>query len=253
MNSEFERFSGHLLSYLYRLTANKADAQDLLHDTFIKAHENWHTFKGNASLKTWVFTIATNLAKDNQRVKNRWEIDAQDRCKSAAMENPKVAERIINSFNSQVELQFEIKEHINYCFTCLAKNLSLEKQIAVILKEIYEFKRTEIAEILNVTEGVVKHLLHDGRKELQEKYNYRCAIINKKGICYQCAELNDYLQTERNSAQKIANLGLSPDKTSKENLQIRFQIINTINPLKSNGADLEETILQILRETIRET
>ncbi|HAD35198.1 MAG TPA: RNA polymerase subunit sigma-24 [Chitinophagaceae bacterium] len=252
MNLEFEIYAEQLKSYLYRLTANKEDAEDLLHDTFIKAHEKIETFKGNSSLKTWVFSIATNLAKDNQRVKNRWDLDVQDKCKNAAVENPKVAERIVLSFNSQSDLQFEIKEHINYCFTCIAKNLTLEKQIAIILKEIYDFKRTEIAEILNVTEGVVKHQLHDGRKELQLKYENRCALINKTGVCYQCAELNDYLQTEKNSTEKISKLGLSRDKTPDENLNIRFQIINQINPLNSNGADLEDTILQILRETIND-
>lgn len=250
MNLEFEIYAEQLKSYLYRLTANKEDAEDLLHDTFIKAHEKIETFKGNSSLKTWVFSIATNLAKDNQRVKNRWDLDVQDKCKNAAVENPKVAERIVSSFNSQSDLQFEIKEHINYCFTCIAKNLTLEKQIAIILKEIYDFKRTEIAEILNVTEGVVKHLLHDGRNELQLKYENRCALINKTGVCYQCAELNDYLQTEKNSTEKISKLGLNYDKTPEENLNIRFQIINQINPLNSNGADLEDTIMQILRETI---
>jgi RNA polymerase sigma-70 factor (ECF subfamily) len=252
MNLEFEQYSEQLQTYLYRLTANRQDAEDLLHDTFIKAHEKIGTFKGNSSLKTWVFSIATNLAKDNQRVKNRWDLDVQDKCKNAAVENPLIAERIVSSFNSQTELQFEIKEHINYCFTCIAKNLTLEKQIAIILKEIYDFKRTEICAILNVSEGVVKHLLHDGRKELQQKYENRCAIINKKGVSYQCAELNDYLQTDKNSTVKISKLGLSHDKSAQENLNIRFQIINQINPLNSNGADLEDTILQILRETIND-
>ncbi|MFN5073837.1 MAG: RNA polymerase sigma factor [Cyclobacteriaceae bacterium] len=252
MNLEFEIYAEQLKSYLYRLTANREDAEDLLHDTFIKAHEKIETFKGNSSLKTWVFSIATNLAKDNHRVKNRWDLDVQDKCKNAAVENPKVAERIVLSFNSQSDLQFEIKEHINYCFTCISKNLTLEKQIAIILKEIYDFKRTEIAEILNVTKGVVKHLLHDGRKELQLKYENRCALINKTGVCYQCAELNDYLQTEKNSTEKIYKLGLSRDKSSEENLNLRFQIINQINPLNSNGTDLEDTILQILRETIKD-
>jgi len=150
MNLEFELYSEQLLTYLYRLTTNREDAEDLLHDTFIKAQDKIETFKGNSTLKTWVFSIATNLAKDNQRAKNRWDIDAQDKCKSAAVENPKVAERIVLSYNSQTNLQFEIREHINYCFTCIVKNLSLEKQIAIILKEIYGFKRTEIAGILNV-------------------------------------------------------------------------------------------------------
>lgn len=249
---EFEAFSNQLLSYLYRLTANKADAEDILHDTFIRASEKIDTFNGNSSLKTWVFCIATNLARDNHRVKNRWAIDAQDRCKQAAVTNLHLAERMVNTFQNQIDKKFEIVEHINYCFTCLAKNLNLEQQIAIILKEMYDFKRTEIAAILNISEGEVKHLLFDGRKELQKKYEQRCALINKKGACYQCAELNDYFEQQQSAVDKITQLGLRPENTATRNLNQRFQLIHKINPLTSNGAALEDVILQILREAISE-
>lgn len=248
----FSALKEQLLSYLYRLTTNREDAEDLLHDTYIRVVEKAASFRAESAFKTWVFAIATNLAKDNQRVKNRWAIEVQDQCKNAAVNNAHIAQRIETAFSNQVEKTFEIKEHINYCFTCIARNLTLEKQIALILKEIYDFKRTEIAGILNVSEGVIKHLLFDGRKELQEKYQHRCAIINKNGVCYQCAELNDHLQAEKDSPQKIAQLGFSQDYSARQNLEIRFAIISKINPLNSAGAHLEDTILQILRETIND-
>lgn len=250
IEKEFLSFQNNLKSYLYRLSANKDDTEDLLQDTYIRVKEKFTTFKKKSSFKTWVFAIATNLAKDNQRVKNRWEPDAQDKCKSATVASSNCQQRIISSFHSQVIKQFEIAEHINYCFTCLAKNLTLNQQIAIILKEIYHFKIIEIAEIFDKSEAVVKHLLHNARKELQTKYNQRCALINKSGICNQCAELNDYLQNKSDSFIKIKNLDISSEKNSRENLKIRFQIINKINPLNGNGALLEDTILQILRETI---
>jgi len=252
IETDFLALRDKLKSYLYRLTANREDTEDLLQDTFIRVKEKHQTFKGHSSFKTWVFAIATNLAKDNQRVKNRWAIEVQDQCKNASLTNQQFQKRIVTAFQSQTERQFEIVEHINSCFTCIAKNLTLEKQIAIILKEFYHFKRTEIAEILNSTEGVVKHLLHDGRNELQTKYNQRCALINKQGVCYQCAELNDFLQKEKNAEQKISSLELSPNNTVETNLDIRFQLINQINPTNSKGANLEDTILQILRETIND-
>lgn len=120
----------------------------------------------------------------------------------------------------------------------------------MILKEFYHFKRTEIADILNKSEGVIKHLLFEGRKELQTRYEKRCALINKKGVCYQCAELNDFLEEKPNSEEKIIKLGLSKTKDAESNLDIRFAIINKINPLNCKASDLEDTILQILREVI---
>lgn len=249
---EFIALRDNLSSYLYRLTANREDMEDLVQDTFLKVRERSGTFKGKSSFKTWVFAIATNLAHDNRRVRNRWALDAQDKCKNAAVEHEHYRERMMGTFQNQTEKQFDIAEHINYCFTCVAKNLELEKQIAVILKEVYDFKRSEIAEIMDISEGVVKHLLFEGRKELQDKFENRCALVNKNGVCYQCAQLNDYFQNNKDSAQKIAGTGFSPLLGSEKNLDIRFSLINRINPLKGNGAALEDTILQILRESIHD-
>lgn len=252
IQSSFLDLKDQLASYLYRLTANKEDMEDLLHDTYIRVSEKINTFEARSSFKTWVFSIATNLAKDNKRASNRWEIDAQDKCKNAAAANMAYQDRMMSAYNNQIEKQFDIKEHINYCFICIAKNLSFEKQIAVVLKEIYDFKRTEISEILNVSEGVVKHLLFDGRKELQDKFENRCALINKNGVCYQCAQLNNYFQKDDSATKKIAQLGLSESNDTEVNLDKRIALIHQINPLTSNGAILEDTILQILRETIKD-
>lgn len=252
IQSNFLELKDQLASYLYRLTANKEDMEDLLHDTFIRVNEKIGTFEGRSSFKTWVFSIATNLAKDNKRANNRWELDAQDKCKNAAAVNLAYQDRMISAFNNQFEKQFDIKEHINFCFTCIAKNLTLEKQIAVILKEVYDFKRTEIAEILGISEGVVKHLLFDGRKELQDKFKNRCALINKKGVCYQCSQLNNYFQKDDSSNKKLAQIGFHQTDDAEINFNKRLALINQINPLSSNGSELEDTILQILRETIKD-
>jgi RNA polymerase sigma-70 factor (ECF subfamily) len=250
--NEFLTFQANLKSYLYRLSANKEDSEDLLHDTYIKVKEKIETFKGKSSFKTWVFSIATNLAKDNLRVQKRWTLDAQDKCKERAVKETECQSRMISAYQTQNINQFEIIEHINYCFICIAKNLKFEQQIAIILKEFYHFNRKEIADIIDKTEGVVKHLLHDGRKELQTKYEQRCAMISKKGVCYQCAELNDYFQDKSDSEQKIQKLGFKIENNTKTNLDIRFRLINKINPLESNGTNLEDTILQILSEAIGE-
>lgn len=126
IETEFVTFQDQLESYLYRLSANREDAKDLLHDTYLKVKQKTDTFQGNSSFKTWVFAIATNLAKDNQRVKNRWKLEVQDECKDASLSTLKYQQKIIGAFENQTEQQFEITEHINYCFTCIAKNLNLE-------------------------------------------------------------------------------------------------------------------------------
>ena len=78
----FSEFQSQLKSYLFRLTANRNDAEDLTHDTFIKAYDKLSTFKGEASLKTWVFQIATNLSYNYLNRQKRWTSDVSEQAKN---------------------------------------------------------------------------------------------------------------------------------------------------------------------------
>src|ERR1700744_5814331 len=87
-NEEFKRISGQLKSYLLRITASIQDAEDIVQDTYIKASEKIGGFRGESSLKTWLFTIASNLVKDNLRAQKRWVESVTDICKQEAHANP---------------------------------------------------------------------------------------------------------------------------------------------------------------------
>ena len=151
-------------------------------DTFIKAHKNIDTFKNQSSIKTWVFAIATNLTKNFLRSKKLWTDNVTDLGKEAAMSSPDFMEKIMEVRQSSPHTAFEFSEHINFCFTCIGKTLPIEQQVALLLKEIYDFKVIEIVEILEVTEGVVKHLLFNSRQTMIKIFDKRCALINKEGI-----------------------------------------------------------------------
>ena len=250
---EFIGFENELKSYVYRLVTHKQDTEDIVQETYLKMRKGLSTYNNSFSFKTWIFTIATNLVRDDQRAKSRWKADSLDDCRKAAEANTGYRSQIESAFQNQQEANFEIAEHINLCFTCVAKNLDIRQQFSVILKEVYQFKRSEIAEVLGVTEGVVKHLLFQGRKQLMTTYEDRCALVSKQGVCHQCAELNDYLQSKADSDAKISALGLRNTQNSETNLDQRFQIISQINPLNSPGAELEDTILQMLKEVNGET
>src|SRR5882757_3542696 len=108
LNSEFKRVEGQLKSYILLITASVADAEDIVQDTFIKATEKLNTFKGQSSLKTWIFAIASNLAKDNLRAKKRWVENVTDITKNAALDNPHFFEEAIHIRNTSPHGQFEI-------------------------------------------------------------------------------------------------------------------------------------------------
>jgi len=238
-NQEFEGIVGQLKSYLLRITASLTDAEDIAHDTYLKALDKLHTFRGESSLKTWLFTIASNLAKDNLRAQKRWTETATDITKQAALSNRQFFQEAMSIRMTSPNGQYEAKEHIALCFTCISKSLPLEQQLCVFLKEVYEFKVSEITTILSTTEAMVKYYLHTGRSKMINIFEGKCALINKEGVCHQCSELNGIFNPQQNTQEELMKIDLvkQAERGDKEHLfELRMRILREIDPLKSKAS-----------------
>lgn len=247
---EFLKLRPRLVSYLFRLTTHPQDAEDLAQDTYLKARENLAKFAGRSSLQTWVFAIATNLARDRFRVRSRWGEDIQDRCREATQSSPeKVAEmrRIVSSSPAE---KYEFHEHIDYCFSCIAKTLELEQQLALILKEIYGFTVAEIMEILLLSEGKVKHAIADARRIMADIFDRRCVLVSQQGACYQCSEINGFINPKQDAREAMLRLKLvqeAQNGASKERLlDLRAELVKMIDPLNVPGSELHAYLLSLM-------
>ena len=242
LNQEFENNLAQLKSYLLRITASAADAEDIAQDTYLKATEKIATFRGESSLKTWFFTIASNLAKDNLRAQKRWVENVTDITRAAALSHQEFFQEAMRIRTTSPNGQYEAKEHIAFCFTCISKSLPLEQQLCVFLKEVYEFKVAEISTILDTTEAMVKYYLHTGRSKMIHIFEGRCALINKKGVCDQCSELNGIFNPKQNTQEELMKIDLvkEAEKGDKEHLfDLRMQILKEIDPFKSKASELQ--------------
>jgi RNA polymerase sigma-70 factor (ECF subfamily) len=240
--NEFELAKPQLKSYVLRITASIEDAEDIAQDSFIKASQKIDSFRGDSSVKTWIFTIASNLAKDNLRAKKRWAENVNDICKAEAIANPNYFPEIMHIQATSPHGQFEVKEHISFCLSCISKSLPLEQQICILLKEVYDFKVLEIAQILDTTEAMVKYYLHTSRAKMINIFEGRCALINKEGVCHQCSELNGIFNPRQDFEIEKNKIELArvKDKGDKEHLlDLRLQIMKDINPFDSPGSDLQ--------------
>ncbi|MEQ8809482.1 MAG: sigma-70 family RNA polymerase sigma factor [Imperialibacter sp.] len=160
LTTEFEKERPKLKSFLLRMTASVEDTEDLVQETYIKAHQKLSSFEGSSSLKTWLFAIASNLAKDLLRSKKRWPETVTDICREAALGNRDFLQNMMQVRMTSQQGNFEIKEHIAFCFTCIGKSLPIEQQLALLLKEVYQFKAQEVAEFLSVSEAMAIYYLH---------------------------------------------------------------------------------------------
>ena len=240
--TEFETFQGELKSFLLRMTASVQDAEDIVQDTYIKAQAKMHTFRGDSSLKTWIFSIASNLARDLLKSRKRWPETVTDICREEVLGNRQFLQEAIHISQTSPQGHFEIKEHIAFCFTCVSKSLPLEQHLALLLKEVYGFKVAEIAIILNQTDAMVKYYLHVSRSRMIEVFDQRCSLINKQGICYQCTELNGIFNPKQKAQEELARIEMARDaenKSKQELFDLRMKILQELDPFESGAAELQ--------------
>ncbi len=242
LNEEFEKIRPQLKSYILRITTSVQDTEDIVQDTWLKANDKLHTFKGESSIKTWIFAIASNLAKDHLRSKKRWVENVTDICKEAALGNPQFFQEAMNIRMNSPQGNFEIKEHIAFCFTCVSKSLPLEQQICLLLKEVYDFANSEIAIIMDKTVAMVKYYLHTSRAKMIQIFDGRCSLINQEGICHQCTELNGIFNPKQKTQEELIKIQMvkSADNPDKEYLfELRMDIVKGLDPFESGAAALQ--------------
>lgn len=245
--NEFLSFRSELNSYLYRIVTHRQQAEDLTQDTYIKAFQKLDSFAGQSSFKTWVFSIATNLAKDNLRAQQRWGLDWMDLVRDAHVQNPELLNKKFEVAQNSPHGTFVMHEHLNYCFSCVSKTLLLEQQICLLLKEVYGFRVNEIMRITDLTEGKVKHAIADSRSILTRVFQRKCALINKEGMCSQCTGLNQIFNPEQKThieANKMKIVKEKEGKNYEELLELRLNMVQSLDPLSGEGIDLHNYLIE---------
>lgn len=144
-----------LYYHIRRMVGNHDDTDDILQNTFILAWRNIEKFRGDASLKTWLYRIATNetITFINNRNKRAYS-DVE------VLEN-----QIVHSTNAHSDISGdEIQQKLKKAIALLP-----DKQRLVFNMRYYEemsFK--EISEILNITEGGLKANYHHAAKKIEQ-------------------------------------------------------------------------------------
>ncbi len=241
-----KKHQSELKSFLYRFTASREDSEDLAQETFIKAFQKINTFKVDSSFKTWLFAIGINLAKDHFRANKRWPVNAQDKCKDLISTTPSLEAELKNIAYTSEAGKYEIREHIDFCFTCIIKTLPIEEHLVLMLADIYAFRVKEIAEIMGLSVGVIKHHLHNSRSTMHDIFEHRCALINKKGVCHQCSELNGFRNEKADTQRIISEMELvkAANRKDKSHLfRIRTELVKAIDPLQAGSSDLHDFLL----------
>ncbi len=176
-----------------------------------------------------------------------WTADVSERAKKIVVENESLRNEIIHVHQTSPDAMFDMKEHIDTCFTSIAKKFTHRKPNHFDAKSVYDFSVVDICSIPNKNEGVVKYLLQDGRKTMAHIFDKCCALVRKKVVCHQCFELNDWFNPKED--QQAAIIIIDRVRGSKkynrvEMYLIRETLTKAIHPLRSKAAFLQQRLLK---------
>jgi RNA polymerase sigma-70 factor (ECF subfamily) len=162
--------SGEIYGLLYRLTENGEEARDLTQETFLRAFQSIVHFRGESDLRTWIYRIAINQARNRWRWWRRRRRDVTISIDAADANGRPLG--LITSLKAVNVPDPEQNAIANERERALRKALSSLRRVyreAVVLRDIEGLAYEEIATALDISVGTVKSRLARGRQELRRK------------------------------------------------------------------------------------
>lgn len=161
--------TGDIYALLFRLTGDAEEARDLAQETFLRAFQAIQKFRGDADLKTWLYRIAINQARNRWRWWRRRRRDATVSLDATVGEREQtVAMHLEDASASDPEEETLAHERHSQLREALQGLRSAYRE-AVVLRDIEGLTYEEIAATLQINIGTVKSRLARGRLELRRK------------------------------------------------------------------------------------
>jgi RNA polymerase sigma-70 factor (ECF subfamily) len=143
----YETYRGRVFSTAYRMLSNRADAEDVTQDIFIKVFKKLSSFRGDSAVSTWIYRIAVNACLDfrrRRRLRQAVSLDDGLEVGSTPLSVVKLVEGMVPKMADGYRKVF-------------------------VLHDIQGLKHGEIAKILGITDGASKSQLHRARAFLRRE------------------------------------------------------------------------------------
>lgn len=163
------RYWDRIYAMVHQLLRNAEDAEEVTQDAFIRAHRGLGNFRGDSTFSTWLYQIATNLARNRY-----WYWWRRKRDKSVSLDAPigpdadtTIAE-LIPAEQETPEDATVTQEFVRRVAECMEELNEKHREI-LILRNVQNLSYEEIAEILGISVGTVKSRIARARESLREK------------------------------------------------------------------------------------
>lgn len=160
-----QRYKEPLTNFIYYYLGNRLDAEDVVQETFIRLYKKKEMYRKVAKFSTWIYTIASNLAKTELRKRKRKRVLSLSKIgyEDKDFEIPDSLSQPDKIVENNMEMKF-IKGEID--------KLPARFKEVVILRDIEQLSYEEISDILKIPIGTVKSRVNRGRSRLQNKLRF---------------------------------------------------------------------------------
>ena len=156
----YEQYHQDVFKFLIYLTRDRDHAEDLMHEVYVRVLRAYAGFEGKSSEKTWLFSIAKNVAIDHFRkntVRKKHLFDKFDWEKSELVSTGILPDELVT-------LSEEMKELLKALNTCTG-----DQKMVIVMRYFHDLSIAETAEILGWTEGKVKTTQHQGNQSFTKE------------------------------------------------------------------------------------
>ena len=165
--------------HCYRILGSMQDAEDLVQETLLASWRSLEAFEGRASLRSWLYRIATNRCLNALRARSRRPREVEGmaepleptrRIEPAWLEPyPDALLESIPDHAPGLAARYEARESIELAFIAALQHLPPRQRAALVLGDVLGFRTAEVAEMLDTGEGSVKGALQRARATLQAR------------------------------------------------------------------------------------
>jgi RNA polymerase sigma-70 factor, ECF subfamily len=177
-----ERYRGELHAHCYRMLGSAHDAEDALQDAMLRAWRGLSRFEGRSSLRSWLYTIATNTCLDEigRRPKRVLPIDYGPATDPHRRPGEPVVESVwIEPYPDEVlgvqdgyaspDARYELRESVELAFVAALQHLPAKQRAVLILREVLGFSAKEVAASLGTTVASINSALQRARATVGER------------------------------------------------------------------------------------
>jgi RNA polymerase sigma-70 factor (ECF subfamily) len=175
-------YRGELHAHCYRMLGSLHDAEDALQETLLRAWRGLSRFEGRSSLRSWLYTIATNtcLTHIERRPKRVLPVDYGPASEGHVRPGTPVVETVwIEPYPDETlglqdgyagpEARYEQREGVELALIAALQNLAANQRAVLILREVLGFSAKETAEMLDTTVASVNSALQRARAAVEER------------------------------------------------------------------------------------